>query len=238
MAAEILHCPACGAAASSEATRCDFCGAALATVACPSCFGMMFAGAKFCSHCGAKGARTEVVGGDTRLCPRCRVGMKTVTIGDTTLLECATCEGIWVDPDSLQAICAEREKQAAVLGVPAPADQSIAFEEHIQYIPCPVCYQLMNRVNFAHCSHVIVDVCKAHGTWFDKNELRRAVEFIRAGGMEKARTQQLEQIKEEQRRLAAARSLPLDPGMLSVRTGDSFASGSSTAIDLLFDLLR
>jgi Zn-finger nucleic acid-binding protein len=164
--------------------------------------------------------------------------MKTVTIGDTTLLECGECEGIWVDPDSLQAICAEREKQAAVLGVPAPADQTVEFEQQIRYIPCPVCHQLMNRVNFAHCSHVIVDVCKAHGTWFDKNELRRAVEFIRAGGMEKARTQQLEQIKEEQRKLAAARSVPFDPGILSAHTSDTFNSGSSTAIDLLFDLLR
>lgn len=120
MPAETLHCPACGASPSSEATRCDYCGAALATVACPSCFGMMFAGAKFCFHCGVKADRNEVAGGGTQLCPRCQVGMKTVTIGTTSLLECSLCEGIWVDVDSLQQICAEREKQAAVLGMPAP----------------------------------------------------------------------------------------------------------------------
>ena len=35
----------------------------------------------------------------------------------------------------------------------------------------------MNRVQFANCSHVIVDVCKPHGTWFDRDELRRIVEL-------------------------------------------------------------
>ena len=240
MPVELLHCPACGASTSSEATRCDFCGATLATVACPSCFGMMFAGAKFCSHCGAKGARSEVAcaGGDARICPRCKVAMTTVAIGNTTLLECRACEGIWVDVDSLQQICAEREKQAAVLGRPTPPDETVRFEQQIQYVPCPFCHELMNRVNFAHCSHVIVDVCKAHGTWFDKDELRRAVEFIRAGGMEKARTQQLEQIKDEQRRLYAAGSVSLDPGSLSVQPQGVSKSGAATAIDLLFDLLR
>jgi Zn-finger nucleic acid-binding protein len=164
--------------------------------------------------------------------------MKTVAIGSISLLECSLCEGIWVDVDSLQQICAEREKQAAVLGMPAPPDEPLEIEKHIRYVPCPACHQLMNRVNFAHCSHVIVDVCKAHGTWFDKDELRRTVEFIRAGGLEKARAQELEQIKDEQRKLAAARSVPLDSGILSSRGQDSLISPGSTAIDLLFTLLR
>lgn len=239
MPAETLRCPSCGAAVSSDATRCDFCGVALATVACPFCFGMMFAGAKFCSHCGAKGDRSEVAGGETRLCPRCQAGMKSATIGTTSLLECSTCEGIWVDVDTLQQICAEREKQAAVLGMPAHQAEPVGLETHIRYIPCPVCHKLMNRVNFAHCSHVIVNACKAHGTWFDKDELRRAVEFIRAGGLEKARAQELEQIKDEQRKLEVARSYsaPFDP----VTTGHSYdvpSNVGSTAFDLLIDLLR
>jgi hypothetical protein len=64
----------------------------------------------------------------------------------------------------------------------------------------------MNRVNFAHCSQVILDVCKAHGAWFDKDKLRRTVEFIRAGGMEKARDYQVAQMEDERRRLEAARN--------------------------------
>ncbi len=238
MPAETLHCPSCGAAVSSESIGCSFCGAGLATVACPYCFGMMFAGAKFCSHCGARGDRNEAAVAETRLCPRCKAALKNVTVGTTHLLECSTCEGIWLDADTLQRICAERERQAAVLSMPAHAEEHPELEKHISYIPCPVCHQLMNRVNFAHCSAVIVNVCKQHGTWFDKDELRRTVEFIRAGGLEKARARELEEIKDERRKLEASNRLGtlLDPGMTAGSRGSNF-SVSASAIDLLFDIL-
>src|SRR3712207_7332440 len=50
-------------------------------------------------------------------------------------------------------------------------------------LPCPSCKQLMHRVNFAGQSGVIIDMCKDHGVWFEREELRKIVEFIRAGGM-------------------------------------------------------
>src|SRR4029077_5151745 len=122
-------------------------------------------GAKFCSHCGAPAARQEASVATPRLCPRCRVGMEAVVIGKTNLLECARCEGIWADAESLNRIYADRENQSAVLGIAAPLpppDQNQI--EVVRYVPGPVCSELMSRVNFAHCSHVIVDVCKPHGT--------------------------------------------------------------------------
>jgi Zn-finger nucleic acid-binding protein len=191
----------CGAAASSEATRCEHCGARLATVACPSCFGMMFVGAKFCSHCGAKADRTEVAPDAHEQCPRCHIDMEAVLIGKTHLEECPRCEGVWADADSVRQICADQEQQAAVLGMATstPAPDVGNIEEHIHYIPCPVCKNLMNRVNFAHCSNVIVNVCREHGTWFDKDQLRRIVEFIRTGGLEKMRFRELEELEDRRR---------------------------------------
>ena len=59
----------------------------------------------------------------------------------------------------------------------------------------------MNRINFARCSGVIVDICKGHGTWFDRDELSRIVEFIRGGGLEASRAREKEEIHEERRRL-------------------------------------
>jgi hypothetical protein len=59
----------------------------------------------------------------------------------------------------------------------------------------------MNRVNFAHCSNVIVNVCRTHGTWFDKDALRHLVEFIRAGGMEKGRAREMDEIEDRRRHL-------------------------------------
>lgn len=205
MPAETLNCPMCGAAASTEAARCEHCGARLATVSCPKCFGMMFIGARFCSHCGAPAERTEVSEKTNEICPRCRVPMESVEVGKTHLEECPQCEGIWVDTASLQKICADTEQQSAVLGLPSatPPPEGQDVEVKIHYVPCPVCRELMNRVNFAHCSQVVVNVCGQHGTWFDKDDLRRTVEFIRGGGMEKARRQEIEELEEKQREARA-----------------------------------
>ncbi len=205
--AETLNCPMCGAPATTDATRCEHCGARLATVACPSCFGLMFLGAKFCSHCGARADRAEVEDGQRQLCPRCRAPLNAVAVGNTNLRECPKCEGLWADAASLEQICSDREKQAAVLGMAQSLPETAGTPaEAVRYVPCPVCRKLMNRVNFANCSHVVVDVCKAHGTWFDRDELRRIVEFIRAGGMEEARARQISELEEQRRRLAAAQT--------------------------------
>lgn len=204
MQAETLNCPMCGAAVSSDSAQCLYCGARLATVACPSCFGMMFMGSRHCPRCGARAARTEVddEAGAMRQCPRCRVPMNRVAVGSTTLRECATCEGLWVDAAAFEQICADREQQAAVLGVAMPAHAApVRHENHVSYVPCPQCGQLMNRLNFARCSGVVVDVCRRHGTWFDRDELQRIVEFIRAGGLDAARAREKMQIAEKRERL-------------------------------------
>jgi Zn-finger nucleic acid-binding protein len=206
MEARTLNCPMCGASASTDATKCLHCGARLATVACPSCFGMIFRGAKFCCHCGAKVDRREVADDSVRACPSCRVSMKAIVVGKTDLRECPKCEGLWADAESLQQICADQEQQAALLGVAAPVPAATnAPLEKITYRPCPVCHELMHRVNFARCSHVVVDVCKAHGTWFDKDELRRIVEFIQTGGFDKVRAMERAELDRQRAALEATR---------------------------------
>lgn len=137
-------------------------------------------------------------------CPRCQVEMEAVAVGAATLRECARCSGLWVEAAAFEQICADREQQAVVLNG-AVARRAVAegsnVEGHVRYMPCPQCAQLMNRINFARCSGVVVDVCKGHGTWFDRDELQRVVEFIRAGGMSAARAREIEQLTEERRQL-------------------------------------
>lgn len=237
---EAMNCPSCGAPVSAGATQCEHCGARLQMVACPSCFGMVFAGYKFCPHCGAALAREEVDTAKTELCPRCQVNMQAVVIGKTNLRECPKCEGIWADTASLQKICEDREEQTAVLGNAAPLPQEENWDENIHYLKCPICNSFMNRVNFAHCSHVVVNVCKAHGTWFDKDQLRRIVEFIRGGGMEQARA---EEIAELQRRQSALRAAQIGGGAMDVEESpllsrkknyDDLGSGIASAAAHLF----
>jgi Zn-finger nucleic acid-binding protein len=228
----------CGAAAATDATKCQHCGARLATIACPSCFGMMFVGAKFCSHCGAKADRSELSETARQLCPRCGVGMSAVKIGSTDLRECLRCEGLWGDADTLQRIYTDREQQAALLGVakPLPTVENLPLEK-VRYLPCPVCRQLMHRVNFARCSHVVVDVCKPHGTWFDKDELRRIVEFIQAGGFDKAREVEIADLERQRHELEAVRtagSVNTRPDYSS-RHGGLFANAFEAAAGAVVD---
>ena len=50
-----------------------------------------------------------------------------------------------------------------------------------------------------------MDWCKAHGTWFDRNELKRIVQFILAGGLNKSREREKIKIEEERQKLREER---------------------------------
>ena len=201
MEAETLNCPMCGAATSTTAPNCPYCEARLATVACPKCFALMFLGSKHCQRCGAAGARLDEVVAVGRYCPRCKQELQVVDIGDTKVLECSHCLGLWLTSATFEKICADREQQAAVLGAATLSTSPEIRESKVSYIPCPECHQLMNRANFARCSGVIIDLCKQHGVWFDRDELSRIIEFIQAGGLDAARSKEKAQLEEERRRL-------------------------------------
>jgi Zn-finger nucleic acid-binding protein len=84
----------------------------------------------------------------------------------------------------------------------------------------------MNRKNFAERSGVIVDVCKAHGIWFDHGELPRVLAFVEAGGLREA-----ERRAQEQKRALAKEAANAAHSMSTV-------DGVSEARDLWADLLR
>ena len=197
MDARALRCPQCGAATRSGAQRCAYCRARLATVSCPACFALIFEEAPFCERCGARRARREEPA--NARCPACRGDMQSVVVGAVTMLECASCDGLWVDAEAFERICADREAQAAVLH--KRDARPPAFEKRVSYRPCVRCGTMMNRVNFARLSGTILDVCTGHGTFLDRGELQAIVGFIHAGGLERARQRQIEDLKEQQRRL-------------------------------------
>jgi Zn-finger nucleic acid-binding protein len=130
--------------------------------------------------------------------------MEAIMVRSATLQECARCDGMWVDVESFEKIINEREEQSTVLGAPTQV-QKHSGESHepnkVRYVPCPECNQLMNRVNFAHCSGVVVDVCKGHGTWFDRDELQQIVEFVGSGGLEASRAREKRELVDERVRL-------------------------------------
>lgn len=195
-----LHCPNCGAAADPDAGRCPYCKARLATVSCPACFALMFDGSAYCPQCGAPRSRQEA-GDAAAKCPACSGDLLKVDVGKTTLLECAKCDGAWLDAAAFEALCADGEAQAAVLH--RYAGRGEAARSVIKYRPCLRCGKMMNRVNFGRLSGTIVDVCRGHGTYLDAGELHQVVGSVRGGGMERARQHQLEELRQEQQKLRA-----------------------------------
>lgn len=196
--ASSLHCPNCGAAVDPDVGRCPYCRARLATLSCPSCFALMFETAEFCQTCGKRRARAEAGEAGGR-CPGCQEPLQRVDLEATTLLECGSCDGVWIDAVAFERLCSDRAAQASVLhrfpGTTAPR------AERVRYRPCVQCGKMMNRVNFGKLSGTVVDVCRGHGTFLDAGELHRIIDFIHGGGLERSRQRQIEELREQERRL-------------------------------------
>jgi Zn-finger nucleic acid-binding protein len=63
----------------------------------------------------------------------------------------------------------------------------------------------MNRKNFAGKSGIIVDICREHGTWFDRGELPQLLAFAASGGTARARQQQIDEEARSRREAEIAR---------------------------------
>ena len=178
--------------------------------ACPRCFSRIWDGAEHCDQCGAAvtmPAHVDAEGqAQRRQCPRCheRPDLEARLVGDVLLDECTKCHGVFVDRTTLERVLTERDRPSlamlgagAAAGSPAMAGSTAARPEEKgrMYVPCPDCCNIMNRLNFGRRSGVIVDVCAAHGTWFDARELSRVVAFVESGGLEESRRKDLAQMK-------------------------------------------
>jgi Zn-finger nucleic acid-binding protein len=214
MQPEALRCPSCGAPATADAARCEYCHAVLARVGCPLCFKLLFDGAAFCPHCGTALSRSEATDHTSTPCPACKGRTRWVKLGTTELLECEACDGTWLDASAFERLCADRESQAGMLkDSPAPATPMASTRNIVQgvhYRPCPRCGKLMNRMNFGRLSGTVVDVCKGHGTFLDRGELHQVVRFILDGGFDRVRRIEREELIEEQRRLQDLQRALLD----------------------------
>jgi Zn-finger nucleic acid-binding protein len=104
-------------------------------------------------------------------CTRCATALMQVTSNGIVLSGCRGCGGLWLDNAAVERLMKVRdedlERQAArMVGIFAglPADVRHAA------IACPLCASPLRRVEVPDTIHS-VDVCDAHGTWFDHGEL-------------------------------------------------------------------
>lgn len=238
-----LACPQCGAPSSPTCARCQHCGSTLATVRCPRCFGLLFQGAKHCAHCGAPAqapARaTSPEGAAAPLsCPRCGRSLVAHLTGDTLIDQCDGCGGLWIDQSAFDALLARREQEAGAAGAlsnPRAGPAAVNVAAGVVYVKCPECQRVMSRRNFARRSGVIIDVCHAHGIWFDRDELPKVLDFVRGGGLEAARRQEVAELQDQLRDTRDAQARARDAG------GTLFAPtdpGDFTLAGVLFRLFR
>ena len=148
-----------------------------------------------CPSCGAIAQRAV-----ERPCPRCELPLAAREVSDLVIDECTGCQGLFLDELAIRRVLDDEDHtraEALMTALPKPARP---FEGGRMYIKCPACSVVMNRKLFATGSGVIIDVCKAHGTFFDAGELTTIIEFVRRGGLEIAAKKDAQRDKERDKR--------------------------------------
>jgi Zn-finger nucleic acid-binding protein len=216
---------------------------ALLVKACPHCLARVFHGHRHCPECGFELEVPAAGLGDAppapRACPRCHEALVAHLVGDIALDDCPRCGGTFVDRVTLERLLGERReaRAEAILGAfSTGGDGPLPTPPGPLYVKCPDCGGVMNRKQFARGSHVIVDVCRSHGSWFDAHELPRIVRFVEQGGLERAAQQELAEEKERARRMMAqARAAQREAVRAGVSSG---IDRGSLLADLLIDLWK
>ncbi|MEM9385386.1 MAG: zf-TFIIB domain-containing protein [Pseudomonadota bacterium] len=116
-------------------------------------------------------------------CPRCEMPLEARLLADTLVDQCTDCGGVFLDHDVLGALLNDRKRQAPLRErlLKLPKAGPAPNPREVVYLRCPECSTLMTRRNPAHRSGIIVDVCTAHGVWFDDRELAILMQLASAG---------------------------------------------------------
>ena len=193
---------------------------------------MNMARAQHCSGCGAELGLIVESALQAKQCCDCRSPLQLIAEPAGSLLNCRKCGGQFVEHALLRHLL-ERQEQLGLAFPDAPYQRpQKAALERVQYRPCSVCDQRMNRKNFGGASGVIVDVCARHGTWFDAGELPQVLAFVRSGGLVRERAREQERLRQErahEREMAGSAG----PSPLAFDSLALSAERSSFAKDLL-----
>lgn len=163
---------------------------------CTSCGAALPANSLTCSFCGTRNAvdlrslsaSTGIPPEAPRLCPECKTAMESVNIGHRRrffIEQCARCHGLFFDINELQALLDDAVTPVYEIDLPllfTLQKESPVPRRDFTYVSCPVCGNMMNRVNFGRRSGVVVDQCRKHGVWLEGGELHRLMEWKKAGG--------------------------------------------------------
>jgi Zn-finger nucleic acid-binding protein len=149
---------------------------------------------------------------------------------------CKTCFGLFFDPGEIETLL--DSSVSNVFDINFKLIKNINKDRYQQkkqfmYIKCPICRVLMNRVNFAHRSGVVVDQCKEHGIWLDSGEITHLMEWKKAGGeLLHAKNKQQEKIKKPKPHSNPDYDLPVHRQQTQTFEADLLESVSSLVFKL------
>mgnify|MGYP002078480190 CR=1 FL=1 len=102
-------------------------------------------------------------------CPRCRVALFVGATPAGPMHGCGSCGGVWLDSSAsqrlTQALCDQTIALADQLAQAAPG------VGHSAGASCPLCSAQLRATRISR-AQVEIDICPAHGAWFDRNELQ------------------------------------------------------------------
>jgi Zn-finger nucleic acid-binding protein len=159
-----------------------------------------------------------------------------VLVAKTPLEECTHCGGLWISLANFDHICSDAEAQTAATGLslPPPPEPSGA---QVRYVKCPQCGNLMNRLNYAGRSGVVIEICRPHGIWLDRDQMRQIVQFIRAGGMDRTRAIEKEELRRQQLATETAARIGGPSSWMDNPMAPSVSIGHPDNVQLAADLI-
>ncbi len=180
---------------------------------CKSCSANLPTHTNICRYCGTtnpidlEGVQNYTIShqDSLRFCPHCTVPMRTLNLdkdGDFYIEQCPECYGFFFDPGELETLLDDTIPitRIDVNKLEKSNYKRVDFHKRIKYIHCPICNELMQRLNYGYKSGVVMDKCKAHGVWLDSGELRHLMEWKSAGGEALDK-----QYKEDEKKMREAR---------------------------------
>jgi Zn-finger nucleic acid-binding protein len=190
--AVIARCGSCGAHVAADAKACSYCTSAIVrdpeklSLICPECFARNSDPSRFCVACGvAFRPEAPPSAGRELPCPACKAPMPPSRVAGVDVNECSSCHGLWVAGDQFDALvrrAADVRGQRSATAEPPRVTRGDPSQQPMRYRRCPECDHFMLRINYQRSSGVILDQCRAHGTWLDADELEQVAGFILAGG--------------------------------------------------------
>lgn len=109
-------------------------------------------------------------------CPGCELTgtLNDPGLDDPSVLRCSDCGGFWLGRAVFTATASDRELTDTLQAL----DSSTYKREisPVSYRSCPQCGEHMGRRQYGNAG-VVIDICTAHGFWFDAGELKKILAF-------------------------------------------------------------